>query len=149
MDPELTGAENIILRGVFVGMSMAEAKAIIPEVAEFSELGDYLDLPMRTYSSGMTLRIAFAVSTARPPEILLLDELISVGDASFAKKAQQRIEAMMNKASILVLASHSSQMLKQYCNRAILMNEGRIAAEGDVESVLDAYGGVLPVDSVA
>lgn len=149
MDPELTGAENIILRGVFVGMSMAEAKAIIPEVAEFSELGDYLDLPMRTYSSGMTLRIAFAVSTARPPEILLLDELISVGDASFAKKAKQRIEAMMNKASILVLASHSSQMLKQYCNRAILMNEGRIAAEGDVESVLEAYGGSVPVDSVA
>lgn len=149
MDPELTGAENIILRGVFVGMSMSEARAIIPEIAEFSELGDYLDLPMRTYSSGMTLRIAFGVSTVRAPEILLLDELISVGDSAFAKKARQRIEEMMSKAGILVLASHDPTLLKQYCNRAVLMSEGTIAAGGDVESVLDIYAGAVPVDSTA
>lgn len=144
MDPELTGAENIILRGVFLGMKMHEAQALIPEIAEFSELGDYLNLPMRTYSSGMTLRIAFGVSTARPPEILLLDELISVGDAAFAKKAKQRIEEMMNKARILVFASHDPQTLRQYCNRAILMSEGTIIAEGDVDSVLRAYGVDIP-----
>ncbi len=140
MDPELTGAENIILRGVFMGMKMREAKALIPDVAEFSELGNYLNLPMRTYSSGMTLRIAFGVSTARPPEILLLDELISVGDAAFAKKARRRIEDMMDKASILVFASHDPDTLRQYCNRAVLMKEGTVAAEGDVESVLKEYG---------
>lgn len=140
MDPELTGAENIILRGIFVGMTMNEAKAIIPDIAEFSELGDYLNLPMRTYSSGMTLRIAFGVSTVRPPEILLLDELISVGDADFAKKSRRRIEDMMGKASILVLASHDPSILRQYCNRAILMSEGSIIAEGDVDTVLEAYG---------
>ncbi|MEN3930566.1 ABC transporter ATP-binding protein [Microvirga sp. W0021] len=140
MDPELTGAENIILRGVFTGMKMSEAKAIIPEIAEFSELGDYLNLPMRTYSSGMTLRIAFGVSTVRPPDILLLDELISVGDAEFAKKARKRIEDMMEKASILVLASHDPKTLRQYCNRAVLISEGTIVAEGDVDTVLEAYG---------
>ncbi len=155
MDPEMSGAENIILRGVFVGMKMAEAKAIIPEIAEFSELGNYLDLPMRTYSSGMTLRIAFGVSTVRPPEILLLDELISVGDAAFAKKARQRIESMMDQASILVLASHEPKTLRQYCNRAVLMSEGTIIAEGDVDSILKEYGVTpdrkrpLPVKSAA
>lgn len=139
MDPELTGAENIVLRGIFVGMSLAEARARVPEIAEFSELGSYLHLPMRTYSSGMTLRLAFAISTARFPDILLLDELISVGDAAFARRARRRIEEMMGKASILALASHDPDMLKQYCNRAILLKEGVITAEGSVASVLDQY----------
>jgi ABC-type polysaccharide/polyol phosphate transport system ATPase subunit len=139
MDPELTGAENIVLRGVFVGMSMGEAKKRIPEIAEFSELGNYLDLPMRTYSSGMMLRLAFAISTARHPDILLLDELISVGDAAFAVKSRQRIEEMMDNASILVCASHDTAVLRQYCNRAVLLQEGSIVAEGEVGAVLDRY----------
>ncbi len=139
MDPELTGAENIVQRGVFVGMSRAEARAIIPEIAEFSELGNFLHLPMRTYSSGMTLRIAFGVSTVRTPEILLLDELISVGDASFAEKAKKRIEDMMDRAHILVFASHSPAVLRQYCNRAILMSAGSVVMDSDVDSVLAKY----------
>ncbi|MBB3808887.1 ABC transporter ATP-binding protein [Pseudochelatococcus contaminans] len=140
MDPELTGAENIILRGVFLGKTIDEARKMIPEVVEFSELGEYVDLPMRTYSSGMTLRLAFAISTARAPDILLLDELISVGDSVFAAKARQRIEAMMQHASILVLASHDAKTLRKYCNRAIMMSEGRLVADGTVDEVLSAYG---------
>lgn len=140
MDPELTGAENIILRGVFNGMTIEQARRSIPEVAEFSELGDYVNLPMRTYSSGMTLRLAFAISTARTPDILLLDELISVGDSAFAQKARSRIERMMDNASILVLASHDAKPLRKYCNRAVMLSEGRIVAEGAVQEVLSAYG---------
>lgn len=140
MDPELTGAENIILRGVFLGMTIEQARQMIPEVVEFSELGDYVDLPMRTYSSGMTLRLAFAISTARAPDILLLDELISVGDSAFAAKARDRIESMMSRASILVLASHDPKTLRKYCNRAIMLSGGRITAEGTVDEVLRAYG---------
>lgn len=140
MDPELTGAENIILRGVFIGMSIREARQSIPDVAEFSELGDYLELPMRTYSSGMTLRLAFAICTATTPDILLLDELISVGDSSFALKARQRIEDLMDRASILVLASHDAKTLRKYCNRAIMLEEGQIVADGSVDDVLLRYG---------
>ncbi|CAH1678049.1 O-antigen export system ATP-binding protein RfbE [Hyphomicrobiales bacterium] len=139
MDPELTGAENIILRGVIVGMSIAEARSRIGEIADFSELGGYIDLPMRTYSTGMSLRLAFAISTAVQPDILLLDELISVGDAGFADKALQRTEDMMNNASILVLASHDGNALRQYCNRAIMLREGRVIAEGGVDEILDVY----------
>lgn len=139
MDPELTGAENVVLRGAFVGLSFAEARRRLPEIAEFSELGDYLDLPMRTYSSGMVLRLAFAVSTLARPDILLMDELISVGDAGFREKARARLNAMMHDASILVLASHANEELRAYCNKAILMKEGRILLSGSVDRVIEAY----------
>jgi len=139
MDFELTGEENVILRGAFVGMSSAEARKRVPEIAEFSELGDYMHLPVRTYSSGMMLRLAFAISTARAPEILLLDEMIGVGDSEFASKTCLRIEQMMDKASILALASHDVSILRRYCNRAILLREGSVVAEGSVAAVLEAY----------
>ncbi len=139
MDPELTGADNIILRGVFVGMSLKEARMAIPEVAEFSELGPYLHLPMRTYSSGMLMRLAFAISTTRFPEILLFDEMISFGDLSFASKAKARVNAMLGKASILALASHDLGSLKTYCNRAILLRQGEIISSGSVQDVWDHY----------
>jgi ABC-2 type transport system ATP-binding protein/lipopolysaccharide transport system ATP-binding protein len=139
MDPELTGADNIILRGVFVGMSLKEARMAIPEIAEFSELGPYLHLPMRTYSSGMLMRLAFAISTTRFPEILLFDEMISFGDLSFASKAKARVNAMLGKASILALASHDLGSLKTYCNRAILLRQGEIISSGSVQDVWDHY----------
>lgn len=141
MDAELTGVDNVILRGVFLGMSIAEARSYIPEVAEFSELGSFMHLPMRTYSSGMRLRLAFAISTVRTPDILLLDEFISVGDESFARKTRERLERMIDEAHILVLASHSLQTLRAYCNRALLLDEGRIIADGAIEDVLDRYKG--------
>jgi ABC-2 type transport system ATP-binding protein/lipopolysaccharide transport system ATP-binding protein len=139
MDPELTGAENIVLRGVFVGLSIDEARRLIPEIAEWSELGDYLALPLRTYSSGMLLRLAFAISTVRHRDILLLDELIGVGDMNFAAKARQRIEHIIDRASILALASHDIGILCQYCNRAILLRQGSIVADGSVNDIAREY----------
>jgi ABC-2 type transport system ATP-binding protein/lipopolysaccharide transport system ATP-binding protein len=139
MDPELTGAENVILRGAFVGLSIKEARDRIAEIEEYSELGGFMNLPIRTYSSGMILRLAFAVSTVRHRDILLLDELISVGDRSFVAKARQRIETMIDGASILVLASHDLDTVKQYCNRAILLQSGNLIADGPVEDVIERY----------
>lgn len=141
MDYELTGRENVVLRGVFLGMTFSEVQALMPDVANFAELGSYLDLPMRTYSTGMVLRLAFGISTAVRPDIILLDELISVGDARFAKKAQDRMEALLSSARILVLASHSPDLLRQYCNRGIKLHEGRVVADGSLEQVLAAHTG--------
>ena len=145
MDPELTGADNIIQRGVFLGMSLKEARRAIPQIAEFSELGPYLHLPMRTYSSGMRMRLAFATSTTRHPDILLFDEMISFGDAAFASRAKARLDAMMDNAKILVLASHDVGSLKAYCNRAVLLEAGAVQAEGSVDEVWDRY--IQGVDS--
>jgi len=139
MDMELTGAENVILRGVFLGMTIAEARSCMSEVEAFSELGGFMHLPMRTYSSGMRLRLAFAISTVRTPDILLLDEFISVGDEAFARKARRRLEHMIDNSHIMVLASHSPDMLRQYCNRAVLLEGGRIVCDGTVDAVLDRY----------
>ncbi|MCH4092985.1 MAG: ABC transporter ATP-binding protein [Acetobacter peroxydans] len=137
MDAERTGRENIILRAVFLGMSIAQAKALVPEIAEFSELGPYLDLPMRTYSSGMSMRLGFGVSTAIQPDIILMDEMISVGDVRFAAKAKARLQKMMDRAGILVMASHSSATLRQYCDRALWLKEGRVIADGPLEEILE------------
>lgn len=139
MDPELSGADNIVLRGAFVGMSLREARQAIPEIAEFAELGPYLQLPMRTYSSGMLMRLAFAVSTTRVPDILLFDEMISFGDASFAAKARRRVETMVDRASILALASHDLSSLRTYCNRAVMLDRGSVVCEGSVDEVWDFY----------
>ncbi|RYB07008.1 ABC transporter ATP-binding protein [Lichenibacterium ramalinae] len=147
MDAELTGADNIIQRGVFLGMSLKEARRAIPKIADFSELGPYLHLPMRTYSSGMRMRLAFATSTTRHPDILLFDEMISFGDAGFATRAKARLDAMMDNAKILVLASHDVGSLRSYCNRAVLLEAGTIVAEGSVDDVWDRY--IRGVDETA
>jgi ABC-2 type transport system ATP-binding protein/lipopolysaccharide transport system ATP-binding protein len=140
MDPELTGRENIGLRGIFLGMTFRDVAALMPSIEEFSELGGFMDLPMRTYSSGMTLRLAFAISTAIQPDILLLDEMISVGDASFAEKAKLRMEQIMENSRILVLASHDPAILKRYCNKAVLLREGQIVSAGTLNEILEEAG---------
>ena len=139
MDPEATGYENIILRGVFLGLSHQQARAQIPAIKAWTELGEALDRPVRTYSTGMQLRLAFAVSTTIRPDILILDEMIGAGDAHFIEKARARLLEMISATSVMVLASHSEAILRQFCNRAILMHEGRILLDGSVEEVLDAY----------
>jgi ABC-2 type transport system ATP-binding protein/lipopolysaccharide transport system ATP-binding protein len=139
MDPELTGRENIVLRGIFLGMTFREIDALAPSIEEFSGLGGFMDLPMRTYSSGMTLRLAFAVSTAVQPDILLLDEMISVGDAEFAEKARGRIEQVIENSQILVLASHDPVTLKRYCNKAALLREGEIVSSGSIDDMLHQH----------
>jgi ABC-2 type transport system ATP-binding protein/lipopolysaccharide transport system ATP-binding protein len=139
MDPEATGYENIRLRSVFLGVSFAQARRKIADIEEFTGLGNFLSLPMRTYSTGMTVRLAFAISTAVTPEILIMDELIGAGDAAFFERAEARLDRLIGGSSILVIATHSETVLRRMCNRAALMREGRLRAVGPVDEILDLY----------
>ncbi|KVM56068.1 ABC transporter ATP-binding protein [Burkholderia ubonensis] len=139
MDENSTGMQNIRLRGLLLGMSDAEIRSKQREIAEFCELGDYLDLPIRTYSSGMKVRLAFAVSTAVDAEILLLDEVMGVGDASFMHKAEARLADLHSRAEIVVLAMHSNSEIRKVCNKVLWMERGRVRAFGPTEEVVSAY----------
>ena len=139
MDPEATGYENIIMRSVFLGATFTEAKARISEIETFSELGDYLDLPMRTYSTGMSLRLSFAIAMAVQPKILVLDELIGIGDAAFAAKANARLQEVVSKLEILVIATHDMNTARNMCNRGLFLDHGRVVADAPVEEVIAAY----------
>jgi ABC-2 type transport system ATP-binding protein/lipopolysaccharide transport system ATP-binding protein len=139
IDPESTGYENIILRGLYLGLTRAEIMARRDSVAEFTELGAFLDFPVRTYSAGMQARLAFAMATCIDPDILLLDEGIGAGDASFIEKANERLKHFIKKAGILVLASHSIPLVRQLCNKAVLMEHGRMLWSGDIELGLAFY----------
>ncbi|WP_028218336.1 ABC transporter ATP-binding protein [Paraburkholderia oxyphila] len=139
MDENSTGMQNIRLRGLLLGMSDAEIRAKQQSIADFCELGDYLDLPLRTYSSGMRVRLAFAVSTAVDAEILLLDEVMGVGDASFMHKAKDRLADLHSRAEIVVLAMHANAEIRKVCNKALWMERGHVRAFGPVEDVVSAY----------
>ena len=128
MDHEATGLENIVLRGVLMGLPPVAIQAKVNEIAEFSELGDYLSMPIRTYSSGMLLRLAFAVSTSVAPEILLLDEWLSVGDAGFRDKAERRLLELIESSAIMVLASHDESLIRRFCSRMLRLEHGRAAS---------------------
>jgi len=128
MDPDATGYENIVLRGSLLGMSRKEIQKIANEIGTFTELGEYLAMPMRTYSSGMGLRLAFAISTSVRPDILLLDEYFGVGDERFVEKAQKRLDELVESAGILVFASHSKELIRRLCNRIVIMESGNIVA---------------------
>jgi len=141
MDFEATGYENIRLQGLLFGMSKQTITRKIEEIAEFTELGDYLAMPLRTYSSGMAMRIAFAVATSIDPEIILMDEWIGVGDSHFIDKANARLDAFVNRAGLLVLASHSGDLLRRICNKAVLLEHGKITSTGGVDEVLARYDG--------
>jgi ABC-2 type transport system ATP-binding protein/lipopolysaccharide transport system ATP-binding protein len=141
MDPEATGYENILLRSVFLGLSVKQAQANIAEIEEFTELGNFLKLPMRTYSTGMMVRLAFAISTAVTPEILIMDELVGAGDAAFIEKATARLNGLIGRTEILILASHDGALIRRLCNKAALMEEGRLRMIGPVDDVLAAYLG--------
>jgi lipopolysaccharide transport system ATP-binding protein len=132
MDHEATGYENIMLRGVLMGLSPSAIDDRVDEIAEFSELGDYLSMPIRTYSSGMLLRLAFAVSTSIAPEILLLDEWLSVGDAEFRAKAERRLLELIESSAIVVLASHDVNLIRRFCSRTLRLEHGRIVSEEPV-----------------
>lgn len=138
-DAEDTGYENIYTSCLYLGMTPAKIRAKTDQIAEFTELGEYLRMPVRTYSSGMQVRLSFAIATALDPDILLLDEVMGAGDAQFMIKAQQRIETMMERASVLVLASHSPQMVRQFCNKALLLRAGHVEEFGGVEATMSAY----------
>lgn len=126
MDSDATGYENIQLRGLLMGLRKNEIARLVEDIAEFSELGDYLEMPMRTYSSGMAMRLAFAISTTVTTDILLMDEWLSVGDREFSEKAQKRLLDYIDRAKILVLASHDPFLLKAVCNKVIRLEHGKI-----------------------
>lgn len=146
MQMEATGHKNITLRGLASGHSREAIEARRADIVEFSELGEFLDMPIVTYSAGMRMRLNFAIATAFEPEILILDEWISAGDASFRAKAGERMKNFVGKAGVLVLASHNRQMLLQNCNRALWLDGGEIRAMGEVEALLDAYDAEMKAD---
>jgi ABC-2 type transport system ATP-binding protein/lipopolysaccharide transport system ATP-binding protein len=139
MDLEATGYDNIIYRSILLGHTHSQAKVLVPEIEAFSELGDYLNLPVRTYSSGMMLRLAFAITTSIRPAILLMDEMISVGDASFIEKARLRLKSVISSSNIFVISSHVEGVIREFCNRVLWMEHGKIMMDGSPDEVLDAY----------
>ena len=139
MDTVDTGLENIITIGMFLGMSKQEILAKTESIIEFTELADYIHLPVRTYSAGMVARLTFGIATALEPDILLIDEGIGAGDQSFANKAKQRLEDFYKKINIIVVASHSNDLIRQLCNKAILLEHGKIKAYGTVDEILKIY----------
>lgn len=144
---EATGWENIRTRALLLGMSPKEIDHKIDGIAAFSNLGEFLDIPVRHYSSGMFVRLAFATSTAVDPQILLLDEVMAAGDAAFIESAKQRMNELMLRASIVVFASHSLDVLPSFCDRTILLKQGQIVADGPTADVIRQYapGQSVPV----
>ncbi len=141
IDLEASGVENIYVRGRLLGMSPAEIKDKIADIIEYSELGDFILMPVRTYSTGMHMRLAFTISTALRPEILLMDEWLSVGDESFRLKAEARLKKVVNSSNIIVIATHSRELALSTCTRAIWLEHGKIKMDGSPEDVCESYFG--------
>jgi ABC-type polysaccharide/polyol phosphate transport system ATPase subunit len=139
LDPENTGYESIAMAGMLLGMSKDEIAKKIPDIEQFCELGEYLSLPVRSYSTGMQTRLSFAVATALEPGILLMDETIGAGDARFTEKAASRMDDFVGRSRILVLASHSDALIRKTCNKAALMSAGQLLAIGGVDEILARY----------
>jgi ABC-2 type transport system ATP-binding protein len=142
MDPEISGFENIMIRGLFLGMSRKQMEERVDDIAEFTELGDFLRMPLRTYSTGMRVRLALGVVTSIDPEILLLDEGIGAVDAAFLEKSKRRLQELVERSGLLVFASHSDEFLRELCDTAIWMEHGQIKRQGELDEVLRAYKGL-------
>ena len=138
-DMQYTGAENIYLYGAVLGYSREFLDSKYDEIVEFSGLGDFIDVPVKNYSSGMKSRLGFSIATIVEPEILILDEVLSVGDAKFRKKSEKKIMSMFDKGVTVLFVSHSLEQVKRLCNKAILLEKGKIIAQGDIESVSKIY----------
>jgi lipopolysaccharide transport system ATP-binding protein len=141
MNMECTGRENIMLRGLYNGLPRSQLPRLEDDVAEFAGLGDFLELPLRTYSSGMVVRLGFALATAIKPQILLMDEWFMAGDSEFMEKAQERLEDMVRGADILVLSTHMVTMVQAWCTRVLWLDQGRIHDDGSPDTVLEHYLG--------
>jgi lipopolysaccharide transport system ATP-binding protein len=144
MAGDATGFENIRISGALWGLTRRQIDASMDDIIQFTELGDYLKMPVRTYSQGMHLRLAFAIATLREPDILLLDEVIGVGDAGFYQKAFARLMNLVQKSRIFFVASHANEMIRRLCNKAIWLHKGNLIIYGDVDKVLNAYEGEDP-----
>lgn len=139
MDSEASGLDFIITRGIVMGLSKRQAADWVEEIGAFTELSERLHMPVRTYSAGMLLKLAFAVATAITPDILLMDEVVGAGDAKFQERAQKRLHALMSRVSILVVASHNEQLLKSFCSHALVLRQGTIEYRGTVDDCLAYY----------
>ena len=139
MDPEASGTDFVVTRGIVMGLSKRQAQEMIADIAEFTELGDRLYMPVRTYSAGMLLRLAFAVATTVSPNILLMDEMVGAGDAKFQERAQKRLARLMSRVDILVFASHNEDLLRSFCSQALVLRDGRIAYRGNIDACLAHY----------
>jgi len=139
MAPDGTGIEMVRLRGTLLGLTGSEIDDRIEEIADFCELGEYISMPVRTYSTGMLMRLAFAITTSVTSEILIMDEFIGTGDAAFVDRAEKRLKGFVDNASIMVVASHSTAILRQWCNKAVLMEHGRVLQYGAVDEVIQHY----------
>jgi lipopolysaccharide transport system ATP-binding protein len=149
MNMELTGRENIQLRGLYNGLPRSVLPRLEEDVADFAELSDFLDLPVRIYSAGMVVRLGFALATAIKPQILLMDEWFLAGDAAFLEKARHRLEEMVRGADILVLSSHQADIVRSWCSRVLWLDQGHVVADGPAGEVLDQYLGSVPGQPIA
>ena len=141
--PDFTGRQNAFNAGQLIGIPLARLEALMPEIERFAEIGDYFDRPVRVYSSGMQMRLAFSVATAERPDVLVVDEALSVGDAYFQHKSFERIRQFKAAGTALILVSHDRFAIQSICDRAILLSDGTVARDGDPESVLDYYNATL------
>jgi lipopolysaccharide transport system ATP-binding protein len=140
---DFTGRQNVIMAGQLLGYSMEEIARLMPEIEDFADIGDYIDQPVRVYSSGMQMRLAFSVATAHRPDVLIIDEALSVGDAYFQHKSFDRIREFRKQGTTLLIVSHDKGAIQSICDRAILLNAGKLAMEGKPEAVMDYYNALL------
>jgi ABC-type polysaccharide/polyol phosphate transport system ATPase subunit len=138
-DKELTGRENILLGGAFLGLDDAVTRELLPSIIDYAELGEFIEAPMRTYSSGMRARLGFAIATSVDPDILLLDEVLATGDANFRAKSKTRVIEIVAAAKAVVLVTHDMNWVTEYCNRAILIEKGVVVAEGEPADVVELH----------
>jgi ABC-type polysaccharide/polyol phosphate transport system ATPase subunit len=138
-DQELTGRDNILLGGAFLGLDDAVTRELLPSIIAYAELGEFIDAPIKTYSSGMRARLGFAIATSVDPDILLLDEVLATGDASFRAKSKERVIEIVKAAKAVVLVTHDMSWVTEYCNRAVLIEKGRVILEGDPAAVVELH----------
>jgi ABC-type polysaccharide/polyol phosphate transport system ATPase subunit len=143
---ELTGRENVYLSGTLLGMSRGEISRRFPEIVDFAEIGDFIDAPLRTYSTGMVVRLGFAVATAQQPDILLVDEVLAVGDISFQQKCMARMEQFRRAGSTVIIIAHSPALIEEHCRRAAWLDDGQLRALGASAEVMQQYIDAMAVD---
>ncbi len=136
---DLTGRDNIFLNGVYLGFDLGLMRAKFKEIVEFSELEDAIDLPVRTYSNGMRARLAFSIAATIQPEILIIDELMGVGDQKFQKKSRNRMKELISQSKALVVVSHSMPLVQDLCSRVVWIDQGRVVAEGPTDEIVERY----------
>jgi ABC-type polysaccharide/polyol phosphate transport system ATPase subunit len=143
LEHELTGYENIFLRGLISGLSKKEIERLIPDIQQFAELGDFIKMPIKTYSSGMMMRLAFGIVTSIFSDILLIDEVVNVGDAQFMAKAKNRMFSLIHQSDIMVLSTHDHRIISEFCNKALWLEKGKMKFFGNVAEAIESHAAVL------